>query len=61
MPAAARDACTGGLNTVGVVCAVFAAGTALIAVTALRRVGAGGRSDAAAQPLDPAEGTLSGS
>lgn len=39
--AVAREAYTGGLNTVAVVCTVFAAVTALIAVTALRRVGSG--------------------
>ncbi|WP_406397040.1 MFS transporter [Streptomyces uncialis] len=37
---AARDAYTGGLNVIAVVCAVFTAGTAVIAMTALRRVGA---------------------
>ncbi|MFE2295105.1 MFS transporter [Streptomyces sp. NPDC059452] len=38
--AAARDAYTGGLNAVAVVCALVAATTAVIAMTALRGVGA---------------------
>jgi DHA2 family multidrug resistance protein-like MFS transporter len=42
---AARDAYTSGLNTIGVVCAVLIAVTACIAVTTLRRVGAGGSDD----------------
>ncbi|MFI7237776.1 hypothetical protein [Streptomyces cyaneofuscatus] len=37
--AAARDAYTSGLNIVAVVCALVAATTAVIAVTALRGVG----------------------
>ncbi|MEV4068006.1 hypothetical protein AB0J22_48495, partial [Nonomuraea dietziae] len=51
--AAARAAYTSGLNTVAVVCAVFAAAAALVAITALRRVGAGGVALERERPLEP--------
>ncbi|QDY76449.1 MFS transporter [Streptomyces qinzhouensis] len=53
--AAAREAYVGGLNTVGVVCAVLAVGTAVIAVTALRRVDAGQPGPAAPEPAPEQE------
>ncbi|WP_411080787.1 MFS transporter [Streptomyces sp. cmx-18-6] len=51
--AAARDAYTSGMNTVAVVCAVVAAATAVIAVTALRRVGAAQRDDSGESAKSP--------
>ncbi|MDI6104297.1 hypothetical protein QLQ12_37465 [Actinoplanes sp. NEAU-A12] len=36
---AAHDAYTGGLNTIGVVCAALIAGTAVLAATSLRTTG----------------------
>lgn len=52
--AAAREAYTGGLNVVAVVCAALAVVTAVAAATALRRVGAAGRGiPAATEPPHP--------
>ncbi|WP_344835265.1 MFS transporter [Nonomuraea dietziae] len=59
--AAARAAYTSGLNTVAVVCAVFAAAAALVAITALRRVGAGGVALERERPLEPSGAVRRGS
>ncbi|GAA3469243.1 MFS transporter [Nonomuraea roseola] len=59
--AAARAAYTSGLNTVAVVCAVFAAAAALVAIAALRRVGAGGVAREKERPLEPSAAVRRGS
>ncbi|MDP4511867.1 MFS transporter [Nonomuraea turcica] len=54
--AGAREAYTSGLNVVAVVCAAFAAATALIALTALRKAGTdSGQPSQGDKPLQPAE------
>ncbi|MFF0449733.1 MFS transporter [Streptomyces sp. NPDC004609] len=55
---AAREAYTGGLNTVAVVCAALAAVTAVLATTALRRAGGdGGAHGGGAEEAAPVEAT----
>ncbi|MDI3422916.1 MFS transporter [Streptomyces luteolus] len=59
---AARDAYTSGLNTVAVVCASLIAVTAVLAVTLLRKVGAGEQPQGEEpEPAKDAEGSLASS
>ncbi|MBV7245203.1 MFS transporter [Streptomyces sp. MW-W600-10] len=58
--AAARDAYTSGLNIVAVVCALVAATTAVIAMTALRRVGSPEGGPAPDAPDEPPARTADG-
>ena len=65
MLTAVREAYTSGLNTIGVVCAVLIAVTAVIAATALRKVGSqegdGGGEEEKSSETSATEGSLSGS